>query len=69
MGWEPVELGHQEVTGGQSGHLGSGSARAAPRLLFTCCGPCVCRVCMRVEIVSNVTLHYQGYNESLLKWI
>lgn len=24
---------------------------------------CVC------EIVSNVTLHYQGYNESLLKWI
>lgn len=62
-------MGHQ--VGDWDRHLGSGSARAAlaHRLLFTCCGPCVCRVCMRVEIVSNVTLHYQGYNESLLKWI
>lgn len=44
-------------------------------ILFTCFSPfslfffffgaCV-HVC---EIVSNVTLHYQGYNESLLKWI
>lgn len=33
--------------------------------LFFFFGACV-HVC---EIVSNVTLHYQGYNESLLKWI
>lgn len=54
------------------GHRQQQGTRAAPftGILFTCCSPFFGRVCACVcEIVSNVTLHYQGYNESLLKWI
>lgn len=63
-----AELGHREVAGAAGGDRGSGAAGCAQAAVYLLC-PCVCRVCMRVEIVSNVTLHYQGYNESLLKWI
>lgn len=50
------------------GHLRPQSPRASPSpgILFTHRGPCFWCAC---EIVSNVTPHYRGYNESLLKWI